>query len=230
MNKFCLLLTGLTFFYHAQGQTVISKKQSDKVRNENAEGYEAALDGKRDEVSSSWSKYLKEIGKSRSSGDMFTITEPALGATVYEKGILYATVNGSDQKATVWVGLIPSEWTVNDIEMVYKELDQLVYRFGVKYYRDKIQAQIDEAQQASDAVDRQAQRLTSENKTLNTRLANNEKEKVDLEKALEKNKFDHLVLLQRIENNKKAQDSIADASIKVKKVVEMHKERQKKVN
>lgn len=230
MNKFYLLLACLSYFSQVQGQTVISKKQSDKVRNENAEGYTTSLDGKRDEVSSAWSKYLKEFGKSRSSGDLFTITEPALGATVYEKGILYATVSGSDQKANVWIGLIPGEWTVNDIELVYKELDQLVYRFGVKYYRDKIQAQIDEAQQASDAVDRQAQRLVGENKTLNTRLTNNEKEKVDLEKAMEKNKFDHLVLLQRIENNKKAQDSIADVSVKVKKVVEMHKEKQRKVN
>lgn len=230
MNKFCLLLAGLSIFCQAQGQTVTSKKQSEKIRNENAEGYTTTLDGKRDEVTSAWSKYLKEIGKSRSSGDMFTITEPALGATVYEKGILYATATGTDQKTTVWIGLLPTEWTVNDIELVYKELDQLVYRFGVKYYRDKIQLQIDEAQQASDAVDRQAQRLLNENKNLNASLVKNEKQKVELEKSLEENKLEHLVLLQRIENNKKAQDSIAQTSVKVKKVVDMHKERQRKVN
>ena len=90
--------------------------------------------------------------------------------------------------------------------------------------------QIDEAQQASDAVDKQKQRLLNQNKDLANKLVNNEQQKIQLEKSLETNKLDHLVLLQKIENNKKSQDSVANAGVQIKKVVELHKERQRKVN
>ena len=112
----------------------------------------------------------------------------------------------------------------------FAQLEKLVYQFGVKFYRDKIQAQIDEGQQAFDAVVRKQQRLTNQSKDLTIRLGNNEQEKVQLEKTLESNKLENLVLLQKIVNNKKAQDSVALASEQIKKVIELHKERQRKVN
>src|SRR6185503_7879415 len=112
-----------------------------------------------------------DIGKVKSPGGTITITEPAIGATVYAKGILYATVEGNEEKTTVWIGLNKEEWVVNDIEIVTKELEKLVYRFGVKFYRDQIQKQIDEAQQASDAVDKQKQRLQNQSKDLVNKLS-----------------------------------------------------------
>jgi hypothetical protein len=114
--------------------------------------------------------------------------------------------------------------------MVYKELETLAYRFGVKFYRDKIQVQIDEAQRASDAVDKQKQRLLSQNKDLVVKLSNNEQEKIRLEKAIEVNKLEHEVLLVKIQDNKLAQDSVAQAGVQIKKAGELHRERQRKVN
>ena len=143
---------------------------------------------------------------------------------------MYASIEGNDENATIWLGLNKEEWIVNDIEIVTKEIEKLVYRFGVKFYRDQIQKQIDEAQRASDAVDRQKQRLTNQNKDLVNKLSNNELQKIELEKSLEANKLDHFVLLQKIANNNNSQDSVANAGVQIKKVVELHKERQRKVN
>ena len=230
MNKFCFLLIGVIITTAGQGQTVTVKSKSEKITGASADGYASELTGKKEDVASAWGKFLKDIGKAKNPGGTIIITEPAVGATVYEKGILYATVEGSEEKATVWLGLNKEEWTVNDIEIVNKELEKLVYRFGVKFYRDQIQKDIDEAQRASDAVDKQKQRLLNQNKDLVNKLTNNEQQKIQLEKSLETNKLDHLVLLQKIENNKKSQDSVANAGVQIKKVVEVHKERQRKVN
>jgi len=213
-----------------QAQTVTVKEKKEKVRGESAEGYSTELEGKKDEVSLAWSKFLKDLGKVKNPGGLITIAEPAIGGTVYTKGILYASTDGNDERASVWIGLLDGEWVVNDIEIVNKELDKLVYRFGIKFYRDKIQTQIDEAQRAIDAVEKQKQRLTNQNKDLNIKLGNNEQEKIHLEKATEVNKLEHAVLLQKIENNKKSQDSVALAGEQIKKVIELHKERQRKVN
>ncbi len=100
----------------------------------------------------------------------------------------------------------------------------------MKFYRDKIQVQIDESVRASNAVDKQQQRTLNENQSLNSKLEYNKREKVRLEKALADNKAEYELLLKKIEQNIKAQDSIKVVSGQVKKVVDMHKERQSKVN
>jgi len=51
-----------------------------------------------------------------------------------------------------------------------------------------------------------------------------------LEKALDANKLENLVLIQKIENNKKSQDSVKLAGEQIKRIMELHKERQRKVN
>jgi hypothetical protein len=231
MNRLTLaILTVLLSAHIVSAQKVTAKKETQKIKNKTAQGFSTELDGKVDDVTAAWNKFLKDTGKGKSSGDMLAIAEPALGGTVYEEAILYATWQGIDGKAHVWLGLIEEEWKVNDIEIVYKEVEQLVYRFGVKFYKDKIQLQIDESLSAQQAVERQAQRSMNEGKTLANRLTNNEQQKIQLEKSLEENKLENLVLKQKIVNNKKAQDSLANAAVQIQKVVEMHKERQLKVN
>ena len=230
MKRFFVLATLVVFTSTVFAQKVIVSKRSERVKGENADGYSSDLDAKADDVKALLGKFMKEAGKVKNSGEMITVNEPVVNGTVYMKGILYATVAGSDVKTRVWIGILPGEWNSTEVEGVTKELEQMVYRFGITYYRNVIQKQIDEAQQASDAVDKQAQRLTNEEKSLSNKLQNNDAEKIRLDKALEANKLEDLVLKQKIVNNKKSQDSIAQAAVKIKSVIELHKERQNKVN
>jgi hypothetical protein len=65
---------------------------------------------------------------------------------------------------------------------------------------------------------------------LANKLTNNELEKIKLEKALEANKLENAALKIKIENNKKAQDSIANVAVQVKKVKEAQMEKLRKIN
>ncbi len=229
MKKFVIIIA-VFFVGTALGQKVSVSKKSERVKGESAEGYATTLEGKKDEVASAWSKYIKELGKVKSGGDYQFIEGPAMGGTVYTSGVLYARSGGGAESGTVWLGLRADEWTVNDIKIVEDAAEKLVYQFGIKFYKDKIQAQINEAQEALNIVVRQQQRLVNENKSLNTKLTSNEQQKIQLEKSIEANKLEHLVLLQKIVNNKKAQDSVSATTIPIKRVVELHKERLRKVN
>lgn len=229
-NKFELIILCLLFSIAALGQKVTTEKQGQKINGEECEGYATTLEGMKEQVATSWSKFLKEFGKPRQGTSFTTISEPALGGTVYSKGIIYADIKDKGENTEVWLGIKADEWVVNDIDIVKKELEKEVYRFGIKYYKDKIQAQIDEAQRAFDATTRQGQRLVNQNKDLTIQLGNNEQEKVKLEERLNANALEHAVLLQKLENNKLATDSVAKAGDQIKKVIELHKERQRKVN
>ena len=116
------------------------------------------------------------------------------------------------------------------MDKLNKELEKLMKDFGIKFYRDQIQVQIDESLRATQAVEKQQQRLLNENKSLSAKLEDNKREKVQLEKSIENNKVETVTLIKKLEQNKKTQDSVAVADEQIKKVVEMHKERQRKVN
>lgn len=231
-NKFALFLFCLVSFLSTSlAQKVTTEKQSQKINGDSCDGFASQLEGKKEEVTISWNKFLKEFGKPKTgAANVLTITEPALGGTVYPKGIIYADIQEKGENTVVWMGIKEGDWVVNDIGIVMRDLEKEVYRFGIKYYKDKIQAQIDEAQRAHDATTRQSQRLVNQNKDLTIQLGNNEQEKVKLDERLQNNALEHAVLLQKIENNKLAQDSVATATEQIKKVIDLHKERQRKVN
>lgn len=220
-----ILITGCSF-----SQKVTVEKSSRTIKGGEAGGYATELTGSAESVSQALNKFLKDYGKTRNSGGTITISSPVLGGMTYEKNIAYASVKGDAVKTSAWIGLNPAEWPGNDSEVLIDRIKDMVYQFGVKYYRDQIQAEIDQTQQALDATDRKLQRLVSQNKDLSSKLVSNEQELIKLEKAIVDNKNEHVVLLQKIDGNKLSQDSVTNAAVQIRKVLEAQKERKQKVN
>jgi hypothetical protein len=231
MNKFLVSAILIVFFTTTYGQTISVTKQTEKVKGDNMDVYAITLDGKKEEISSAWSKYLKETGKIKLFSNPMIVSEPIMNGTTYTGKSFYADANRKNEtSSTVWAGINAKEWDEGEVDNVNRGLEKLVYQFGVSFYRQKAQQQIDESQQALDAVEKQQQRALNQNKDLTLKLSNNEQEKIKLEKALENNKLENAALKIKIENNVKSQDSLANVSIQVKKVLETHKENQKKIN
>ena len=230
MKTVFLFIAFSVIAFGVSAQKVTVSERSSRLLGENCDGYSADLDASSDNVQAAMSKFLKESGKTKNTGEMIVVTEPAINGTIYDKGSLYATVNGSEAKTRVWIGINKSQWSEGEAKTLLKEIEQMVYRFGVKYYRDQVQVQINETQQALDAVAKQVQKTTNEGKSLANKLQSNDQEKIRLEKALEANKLEDLVLKQKIVNNKKSLDSLASASEKIQQMMQVHKERQGKVN
>jgi hypothetical protein len=213
-----------------QAQKVSVSKDVQRVKGDNVDGYTTELSGTVEEINASYSKYLKSFSKVKTIDKLMQLSEVTLAETKYTSP-LYATVKGKTEKTTVWLGMNPAEWAdTAQYKKVRKELESLVYNFGVKFYRDKVQVDVDEASRAQQAAEKETLRLQNESKNLNSRLEFNQKEKIRLEKALIDNKAQYETLLLNIANNKKGQDSLTVATDQIKKMVEIHKERQKKIN
>ncbi len=230
MNKFFLLVMMTLSFGITQSQTVIVNKQNEKVKDETLEVFVTSLDGRKEDIQSAWVRFLKDMGKLRQSGNPMTVTEPTISGTSFSNGIVYAASNEGEKSTTLWMGINPKEWEDKDIKYANRELQKMLYQFGVKFYRDQVQKQIDETQQALDAVEKQQQRMLNQNKDLTIKLSNSHQEKIQLEKSLEANKLENAVLKVKLDNNKKAQDSLVNVGAQIKKVMETHKERQRKIN
>lgn len=226
-KKVLLLLLFAPFITY--GQTVTVSSQSHKVKGEPAFGYVTSLDAPKDEVQSSLQKYLKTFGRVKNQDDVLVVNEPTINGQLYKTPIV-AYAKGGTAQATAWIGLQATSKNKDSVEQAAKPLEFLVKTFAVNFYRDKIQAQIDEAQRAVEAVEKQQQRTLSEQKTLNQKVVNNTNEFVQLTKALQSNRADSVLLQQKLVFNKKAQDSLVLVLDKVKKAVEFQKEKQRKVN
>lgn len=231
MRKFYMPCLILLIGANGWSQSVVVKQQNEKVKGENVQGHSTDLDGRISDVGSAWTKFLKEVGRVKMfSSDPVVITEPNFNGTVYPKGAVYAHIFDKGDHTQVWLGALPSEWEEKERDAVSEQLEKLVYQFGIRFNRDKVQKQIDETQEAVDAVDRQTQRLISQNKDMTLQLANNEKEKTHLEKSIENNKLENEALKIKLERNKKAQDSLVNVAVQIKKVKEAHQDRLRKIN
>lgn len=209
---------------HAQKVTV--NKSPDRVNGKNCDGYSTELAGSLEEVNTSLTKYLKTLGKVKATGNQLQVTEAQVNLTKYVNPF-FASAKKKGDKVDVWMGASEESDSVKSIQ---RELEKLVYDFGVKFYKDKIQVDVDQSVQAQTAAEKQQQRLLTESKNLATEMEMNQKEKVRLEKLTANNKLQYDNLVLSIAKNKKAQDSVAIATEQIKKMVETHKERQRKVN
>lgn len=229
MKKFVLIIFPVLLTAFAGAQNVKVQKESARIQGENMDGFEVTLEGSTADVAAALTSYGKTLGKIRQKGDVITIPEPSLDGNKYTLPV-YATSKGTEKSSTAWIGIKTSDWPEDDVKKVMKVLEKTIYDFGVKFNRDKIQVQIDESARASMAVEKQQQRLVNQNKELNVKLEDNKREKIQLEESLEKNALEYETLLKKIEKNKHDQDSITLAGDQIRKVTEMHKEKQKKVN
>ena len=72
-------------------------------------------------------------------------------------------------------------------------------------------------------------RLSNQNKDLTSRIERKKREKIELEKSLVDYKLELEDLTKNLKANAKARDSVAIATEQIRKVVESHQERQRKV-
>jgi hypothetical protein len=220
---FGFILLSITTF----AQSIKVTKENIQLKGESAEGFEIQLDGTFNEVESQFLKYLKPMGKAKKGDDSYSISLPLINGKNYTSP-LHIVVRDKG-KGTAWLGIRPTEWPSNT-DQVKADLEKIVYDFGVNFYRDRVQVQIDESNRALQAVERQQQRLLNQNKDLGTKLENNKTQKIQLEKSLENNKLEFEALNVKIAQNKKDQDSVAFAGEQIKKVIEMQKDKQRSIN
>ena len=229
LQKFTLIIFIALLSSSSFGQSVKVKKEVAKISNENIEGFAVDLDGTIKGVALSFTKYLKTLGKVKQNGDYVMLTESTLNGKFYGLPI-YGLTKDKDKLTQAWLGIKTNEWSANDAADVSRQLEKIAYNFGVKFYKDKIQEQIDESTHALQAVEKQQQRLLNQKGDLNARLEENKRDKIQLEKSLLDNGIEHENLLKRIDKNKKDQDSVTLANEQIKKIIEMQKEKQRNVN
>jgi hypothetical protein len=224
-----LLTFALFSFAIAAAQTVTVKKENARIKNDYADGFQIDLAATYEEVEAALSKEVKTLGKSKENENYRVVAEPIVKGITYTQPI-YAMTKQVGNIVSAWIGIKKDDWKEKEAEEVNRELENMIHNFGVNFYRERIQKQIDESVRAQQAVDKQQQKLINQNKDLNSKVENNKKEKLRLEQSLVDNKLEMESLIKKLVKNKQDQDSIAVASEQIKKMVETHREKQRSIH
>jgi hypothetical protein len=224
-----LFLLALLSCCAASAQTVTVKKENARIKNDYADGFQIDLAATYEEVEDALAKEIKTLGKSKENENYRVVSEPIVKGISYTQPV-FAMTKQVGNIVSAWIGIKKDDWKEKEGDEVNRELEIMIHNFGVNFYRERIQKQIDESIRAQQAVDKQQQKLLNQNKDLNTKVENNKKEKIRLEQLLVDNKLEMESLIKRLEKNKKDQDSIAVASDQIKKMVEVHREKQRQVH
>ena len=229
IKKILLLYLSFSVSFAGLAQTIAVKKENARIKNEYGEGFEVVLEGSFEEVDAALVKWMKNLGKTKKADNVLVVNEPVIAGVTYEAP-LFSQPKQTGNLVSAWMGILPDEWSKKDLETINPEIRNQVYDFAIAFQREKIQRQIDESVRASQTVERQQQRLQNQNRDLNTRIEDNKREKIQLEKSLADNAQELITLTRRLEKNQHDQDSVAVAGEQIKKVIELHKERLQKVN
>lgn len=200
-------------------QSIQVESQSLEIEGQPASGYQVIFHAAEEEVRTSLLRFAKSLGRPRTANNVITIAEPTINERKMSEP-LFVTTQVVAGTTAAWFG---SRGDYAD------DLRDLAYHFGVTFHRERIQAQIDESMRALQAVERQLNRLTGQQRDLQQKMEANKREKEQLEQALVNNARELETLKQKLTTNSKAQDSVATAAEQIRRVVEMHRERQRNV-
>ncbi|HMP99278.1 MAG TPA: hypothetical protein PKC24_05805 [Cyclobacteriaceae bacterium] len=229
MKKLIFLLTACVMYSYGFSQRVTVVKATEKIKSDQVEGAQAQMDASKKELEDAWLKFVKGWGKSKSSGELIEIRDAIIDGESYSGKIVYAKVTDLGKSSVIWMGIREKDWDENYTK-VNPFMDRLVKEFCVKFYQEKILAEISESEKALRFAERQQGRLLSEQGDLNLKLEENEREKIQLERSINNNALQNQVLKQKIENNKNSQDSISISLEKIKRMIDMQRERLRQVN
>ncbi len=229
MKRLVFVISALLISSTLFAQRVLVEKGTERVKSDQVEGYQSQIDASKQELETAWMKFARELGKNKSSGDFIEIRDAVIDGQVYQGKIVYSKITDNNKSATLWLGIREKDWD-DDYSKIEPFMERLVKEFSVRFYQERIMAEINESEKALRFAERQQARIINDKSDLQLKLEENERERMQLERSLNNNQLQNQVLKQKIENNIKSQDSISVSLEKIKRMIEMQRERMRQVN
>ena len=194
---FLVLLTS-----NVNAQKVIVQESSDKVEGVSRPGMEVLLELDKKDVEKSWSKYLKNYGKTASAAGIISIQAAEMKAISDYPCRVFSKVEVSPKGSRVWWAIdLGTQYVSKETASQYQGAEKMLTEFAVNAYKEDINNQIKDAEGALLAATKIQEKEVEEGTTLQEKIDDNATQKTDLESKLQINKEDYARLNREIDNN-----------------------------
>lgn len=215
---------------YAQTLKIKVQESKETVASESLQGMYSLIELDKKEIERAWEKKLKEYGKLTKKDNQYIITE----AKVPDVCVLcqvYSKVEFTQKGTKVWWAFVSNGKNIQRKEdsISYRAAEKLLYEFTFNAYREDINRQIQDAEKAlAIAVKTQEKKIREGEKLVEDSLQNRMEKKM-LEEKLVKNEQEIIQLRQQIIQNKRDQAAAAEDVEKMKKAVEIVKNKLKMI-
>lgn len=220
MKKMFWLILAVFIYYPSAAQEVTVKEYEDN----DEKGFLIFLEKDPKVVGDFINKYFKSYGNVRYRNDIYLISDLNHPEFPFPEIEVYSNlkkVNGVT-KASVWLAD-----SIMAQDVYADKLEGLWHVFAVDFYKSLKQQEIDESFRALRYAEKQFQRLEKDSLSLQKSMTKNIAEKAKLEEELRNNALNYGHLLEEIDKNVAAKDSVLITLDKIKRLIEVQ-EREKK--
>ncbi|MFN3403860.1 MAG: hypothetical protein ACK40G_07175 [Cytophagaceae bacterium] len=174
-----------------------------------------------------WEKHLKTYGKTESSKKTYTLNIANISSVSSNPCKVVSKVEGSGKGTKVWwaIDLGTSHVTSSNNSSAYKAAEKILHEFALTCYREDINDQIKEAEKALNSSVKSQEKKVKEGEQLLSDIEKNKKEKANLEQKLKDNADELEKLKKDVEQNKQDQSAAAQEVEKMKKALEVVKQK-----
>lgn len=178
-------------------------------------------------VEKAWERHLKTYGKLESSKDILIIPVAKINEVSSQNCIVSSKVQSTSKGAKIWwaIDLGNSYATPENNNRAYKAAEKILHDFVLNCYKEDINEQIKDAEKALSTAVKNHEKEIKEGEQLVKNVERNKQQKEKLQQELEENAKELERLKRDIEQNKVDQKSTDENIEKMKKAVEVVKEK-----
>jgi len=178
-------------------------------------------------VEKAWQRHLKNYGKVDNTKGVYTLPVANVSAISSSPCRIVSIVKSSGKGSTVWyaIDMGDAHVTSSGSSSAYKAAERILHDFAAQCYRDDINEQIKDAEKALNTSVKTHDKEVREGQNLVEDVEKNKQNKINLEQKLKDNAAELDQLQKDIAKNKTDQASAAQDVEKMKKAVEVVREK-----
>lgn len=225
-----IVFTLLLFFIASQfvvAQKVKVSESTETIDKLDRSGLFVVIDLDQKTVDKMWEKQLKSYGKTESSKGTYTTPVANVSNISSSPVKIVSKVEGSGKGTKVWwtIDMGTSHVTKESNSSAYKSAEKILYEFALECYRVDINNQIKDAEKALSSSVKNQERKIKDGENLVRDIDKNKQEKINLEQKLKDNASELEQLKKDVEQNKLDQTAAASEVEKMKKAVDVVKQK-----
>lgn len=224
--KKLLVGIGIMAMFSFQGSTPAIKvvEKEEKVEKLQRKGFAVLILLEKSIIEKAWFKKAKEFGKTESGGGEYIVHEATMPTISSQPVRMYSKVTEKTKEGTeVWMAVDLGTEFITGKHQNRAEVERILYQFAVDAYRADYAIQVEEAEEALAKSTKEYERTVANEQKVRNRMQKNKDEKKALLMKIQENKLDSVQLVKDLEMNKLEQKQDSIETVKLRKAVEVVK-------
>ena len=231
MTRIFICLAALCFSIVSHAQKIKVSETTEEVEQITRTGLSTTIELDAKYVEKAWQKQLKNYGKTDNNKGVMTVPVANASAISSSPCRMVSTVKSNGKGATIWwaIDMGDAHVTASGHSSAYKGAEKILHDFAAQCYRDDINDQIKDAEKALNTSTKNHDKEVREGENLVKDVEKNKQEKINLEQKLKENAQELEQLQKDIARNKTEQAAAVQDVEKMKKAVEVVREKLNKI-